>query len=197
MRRKLSKAKRQQVYEKCKGHCAYCGCELEYKNMQVDHVKPLRIGGADELSNMLPACRICNYYKSTLDAEGFRKYLAGIVQIVHRLMRDSIPFQVATRFGIVKHMGDSVKFYFERFQKPGSEEYREIEQKIPTNADHIRSMSDEEMADFLEKFQLGDINYSITFCDLCEKDGNALNLDCKGCLKHWLSTEVEDKANER
>lgn len=115
MRRKLSKVERQKVYEKCKGHCAYCGCELEYKNMQVDHVKPLRIGGADELSNMLPACRSCNHYKSTLDVEGFRQYLRGIN---NRLMRDSIPFQVATRFGIVKHMGDNVKFYFERCEKP-------------------------------------------------------------------------------
>ncbi len=115
MRRKLTIAERQQVYEKCKGHCAYCGCELEYKNMQIDHVKPLRIGGADELYNMLPACRSCNHYKATLDVEKFRQYLGGIYQ---RLMRDSIPFQVAVRFGLVKHLGDSVVFYFERCEKP-------------------------------------------------------------------------------
>lgn len=121
MRRKLSKAERQQVYEKCKGRCAYCGCELEYKDMQVDHVKPLKIGGADELSNMLHACRSCNHYKATLDTEKFRRYLAGIF---HRLMRDSIPFQVAIRFGIVKHMGDNVTFYFET-QEPESEEQHE------------------------------------------------------------------------
>lgn len=28
---------RRQVYEKCNGHCAYCGCELKYEDMQVDH----------------------------------------------------------------------------------------------------------------------------------------------------------------
>lgn len=111
MRRKLNKTERQQVYDKCGGHCAYCGCCLEYKDMQVDHVRPLRRGGADEVSNMLPACRSCNHYKATLDMEEFRKYLAGITD---RLMRDSIPFQVATRFGIVKYEMDApVKFYFE------------------------------------------------------------------------------------
>lgn len=110
MRRKLSKPERQQVYEKCSGHCAYCGCDLEYKDMQIDHVKPLQIGGADEISNMLPACRSCNHYKATLDVEGYRRYLAGITR---RLMRDSIPFRVAIRFGIVKHIEDDVKFYFE------------------------------------------------------------------------------------
>lgn len=115
MRRKLSKEERQQVYEKCNGHCAYCGCKLGYKDMQVDHMVPLRIGGADETSNMLPACRSCNHYKATLGVEGYRRYLAGIA---HRLMRDSIPFQVAARFGIVRHTGDDVTFYFERCGKP-------------------------------------------------------------------------------
>lgn len=114
MRKKLSKAERQQIYEKYNGHCAYCGCEMEYKDMQVDHVKALYIGGSDELSNMLPACRSCNHYKHTLDVEEFRQYLAGIS---HRLMRDSIPFQVAVRFGLVRHMGDNVTFYFEQCEK--------------------------------------------------------------------------------
>lgn len=110
MRRKLTKAERELVYEKCQGHCAYCGCNLEYKDMQVDHVTPLRIGGADELHNMLPACRNCNHYKATFDVEGYRQYLAGIS---HRLMRDSIPFQVGIRFGLVQHVKDDVTFYFE------------------------------------------------------------------------------------
>lgn len=114
MRRKLSKSERMQVYEKCKGHCAYCGCKLEYKDMQVDHIESLKRGGADELSNMLPACRSCNHYKHTLDVEEFRRYLGGIS---HRLMRDNIPFQVAVKFGLVRHMGDNVTFYFERCEK--------------------------------------------------------------------------------
>lgn len=111
MRKKLTKTERLHVHNKCGGHCAYCGCVLDYKDMQVDHVIPLRLGGEDELNNMLPACRSCNHYKATFDVEGFRKYLAGIG---NRLMRDSVPFQVAIRFGLVKHMGDDVTFYFER-----------------------------------------------------------------------------------
>lgn len=77
-RRKLSKEERMKVYEKCKGYCAYCGCALEYKDMQVDHVNPIRCGGEDDISNMLPACRSCNHYKSALKPEEFRKYLSGI-----------------------------------------------------------------------------------------------------------------------
>lgn len=51
--------------------------------------------------------------KDTLDVEGFRKYLS---EIHKRLMRDSIPYQVAERFGIVKYVSDNVKFYFEEWR---------------------------------------------------------------------------------
>ena len=53
-RKTIPKSIREKVYNKCNGHCAYCGCELEYKNMQVDHVKSLRCGGTNEFNNMLP-----------------------------------------------------------------------------------------------------------------------------------------------
>lgn len=110
-RRRLTYGERRMVYDKCDGHCAYCGAGLEYKDMQVDHMTPLRRGGADELYNMLPACRSCNHYKATLDVEGFRDYLSGIP---YRLMRDSIPFEVGSRFGIIKQVSGTVTFYFER-----------------------------------------------------------------------------------
>lgn len=80
------------------GHCAYCGCKIEYNEMQIDHVIPLRRGGADTLENMLPACRSCNHYKSTLDVEDFRKM---IEKMPDTLMRDSVTYKNAVRFGVV------------------------------------------------------------------------------------------------
>lgn len=114
MRRKLSKAEREQVYKKFGGRCAYCGCNLEYKGMQVDHVESLRNGGADELENMFPACKSCNWYKSTMTVDQFRTYLE---QIPARLMRDSIPYQVGMRFGIIKQGEPRIKFYFENHKE--------------------------------------------------------------------------------
>lgn len=39
MRRKqLTKSERTAIYNKYSGHCAYCGKEIEYKDMQVDHL---------------------------------------------------------------------------------------------------------------------------------------------------------------
>ena len=118
VRRKLSKTERQKIYANMNGRCAYCGCEIEYKDMQVDHIKPLRIGGADTLDNMISSCRRCNHYKSTLDLEGFRTYLHGIHE---RLSRDSVPYQTGKRFGMIKEVHSPVIFYFERRQKPEEE----------------------------------------------------------------------------
>ena len=36
----ISKKLREQVYQKYNGRCAYCGCELAIKDMQVDHLIP-------------------------------------------------------------------------------------------------------------------------------------------------------------
>lgn len=59
---------------------------------------------------------------------------------------------------------------------------------IQTNADRIRAMTDEELANFLDRVEMGDIDYSKTFCDLC--DGF---YDCRDdCLVGWLKQEVDD-----
>lgn len=37
----MNKELREQIYHKYDGRCAYCGREIEYKDMQVDHLEPL------------------------------------------------------------------------------------------------------------------------------------------------------------
>ena len=61
-----------------------------------------------------------------------------------------------------------------------------------TNADCIRRMNDEQLYEFLSEWECGDIDYSVTFCDLCKQGGNELNLDCDGCRKHWLQRDAVD-----
>lgn len=111
MRRKLSKQERLEVYNKTPGHCAYCGCELELKDMQVEHVKPISICGSDTLDNMLPSCRSCNHYKSTLGLEDYRKYLFGLH---NRMLRDNVNYRTLNRYGLVLHNDEPIKFYFEQ-----------------------------------------------------------------------------------
>jgi 5-methylcytosine-specific restriction endonuclease McrA len=35
------KINREEVYNKCGGHCAYCGNDITIKQMQIDHKEPL------------------------------------------------------------------------------------------------------------------------------------------------------------
>lgn len=77
-RKSIPKKVRQKVYEKYDGHCAYCGKKLEYKDMQVDHIKSHYLDGSDELENYNPSCRQCNFYKGTMDIEDFRVQLTKL-----------------------------------------------------------------------------------------------------------------------
>lgn len=58
------------------------------------------------------------------------------------------------------------------------------------NADVIRSMTDKQLDEFLAQFEVGDIDYAVTFCDLCKGNGNELGLDCDGCRAHWLTEDA-------
>ena len=116
----ISKKKRIQVYEKYQGHCAYCGCELEYKDMQVDHIKSVYLHNdynddmtEDELydiSNLMPACRMCNFYKSEGDIEQLRNRLSD--ELI-RNMRKPFDYRLALKYGLIQENIHPIIFYFE------------------------------------------------------------------------------------
>ncbi len=126
-RKTLSRKTRQAVYEKYGGHCAYCGCALDYKDMQVDHVDscflndPENRGGhkykkspeeLNQLDNLMPSCRMCNFYKGTETIEDFRQKLQ------ETLLPNTVrPFQfrLAEKYGLVeRHEKRKIFFYFEQ-----------------------------------------------------------------------------------
>lgn len=111
-RKQFNAKERKQVYDKCNGHCAYCGCELDIKDMQIDHVKSLYWhDGTNEMENLLPSCRSCNHYKGTSTLEQFRANLERMPQV---LMRDNVTYRIATRYGLVIPNQNKVVFYFEK-----------------------------------------------------------------------------------
>ncbi|MFJ9671105.1 HNH endonuclease [Streptomyces sp. NPDC101221] len=50
------------VFPRWSGLCCYCDRPAEH----LDHVTPISRGGADTLSNVVPACAPCNYAKGAL-----------------------------------------------------------------------------------------------------------------------------------
>ena len=117
MRKSIPKKIRQQIYDKYNGHCAYCGCELEYKDMQVDHIESVRMAEYhgeepnDSIENYNPACRSCNFYKSTFGLEEFRKNIEN--SLVKKLRRD-FNYKMLIKYGLIHEDFKSVRFYFEK-----------------------------------------------------------------------------------
>ncbi|HER8308002.1 TPA: HNH endonuclease [Streptococcus pyogenes] len=109
-RKSISKKTRQLVLEKYDCHCAYCGKILDIKTLRVDHLEPFRNGGADDISNFMPACQSCNFYKSTHTLEMFRKQLKTIHE---RIMKPFIS-RLGEDYGIVEIKPFDGKFYFEK-----------------------------------------------------------------------------------
>jgi len=51
------------------GHCcAYCGATGD---LHIEHVVPISFGGTHVLSNIVPACKRCNFNKASKDAESW------------------------------------------------------------------------------------------------------------------------------
>lgn len=114
MRKTISKEKRQQVYLKYNGHCAYCGCELQYKDMQVDHLECVRNNGDNiSLDNLMPTCRKCNFYKNTMTLERFRDQLT---KLTSRLEKEFI-YKLAKSYGLIIETNKPIQFYFEEYMK--------------------------------------------------------------------------------
>ena len=59
-RKKYSKPARKLDYEKYNGRCQLCGKQILLSEMSLDHVKPLSLGGVDDVSNLTCTCYPCN-----------------------------------------------------------------------------------------------------------------------------------------
>lgn len=108
------------LYEKYNHKCAYCGCDLEIKDMQVDHIKSV-YANADisqnmseselyDISNLLPSCRQCNFYKSTMDIEKFRERLADTLM---KNLQKNFNYKLALKYGLIKENIKPIEFYYE------------------------------------------------------------------------------------
>ncbi len=113
----FSKKKREEIYAKYGGHCAYCGREIAYKEMQVDHFKPQRAwnaenAGTDDISNLMPACRMCNHYKRANTLETFRRY----IEEIPRKLRENYIYKVGIVYGNIIENEKPIEFYFEKME---------------------------------------------------------------------------------
>lgn len=116
----MKKEVRERVFHKYNEHCAYCGKLIAYKDMQVDHLIPIKRAESGKVDwrvvenedNYMPACRRCNHYKRAHSLETFRKMVS---EIPHKLKRDNYIYKVGEDFGLIKsEYNTHILFYFEQ-----------------------------------------------------------------------------------
>ena len=111
-REMTKKEQRVAVWQKYNGHCAYCGREITFQEMQVDHIFPKcsNVPDVESLSNKNPSCRSCNHYKRAYLPEDFRKMMKTLHE---RVMKIYIA-KVAQDYGIITITPFDGVFYFEK-----------------------------------------------------------------------------------
>lgn len=117
----MKKEIRKQVYEKCRGRCAYCGEQITLKTMQIDHIRAKRIFSVgartdipdydvDDMRNLNPSCRPCNNLKHWYTVEEFRKIIETQIE---KARRYSVNFRTGERFGLIHSKERPIVFFFE------------------------------------------------------------------------------------
>ena len=60
--------------------------------------------------NLLPTCRQCNFYKSSMNIELFRERLTGTLM---QNFKKTFQYRLALKYGLIEEHIKPVKFYYE------------------------------------------------------------------------------------
>jgi hypothetical protein len=125
------KNKREKIYSKFDGKCAYCGSNIDISEMHVDHIIPkstfsfhmetkhkipkflehLKVADVNHQDNLFPTCSVCNLYKLNFSLEDFRTQLSEIIDYLENRSRR---YRLAKRYNFVETKEiKPIKFYFE------------------------------------------------------------------------------------
>lgn len=140
----MNKRIRELVYSKYDGHCAYCGKKIAMKDMQVDHlyskylyscykdkIEDLRLhperyteyerehakgfpDNIDDLDNLMPACRSCNFRKGEMQLDMFREELRKQAATE---MQKRFQARQSVDYGLIEWHDHEITFYFEKINK--------------------------------------------------------------------------------
>lgn len=115
-RKTIKKSERLLTYQKFNGHCAYCGCEIKYEEMEVDHfVSHMSNMGEDNIDNYMPACHDCNHVKVDYTISQFKHAIQHCGEI-HRARKKpimAISDRIAIKYGLTEQ-DHEITFFYEK-----------------------------------------------------------------------------------
>lgn len=126
--------KREAIYNKYNGRCAYSGTPLE-DDWQIDHfipkrsyMKPYFNIGMNDIKNLMPTQKLINHYKRGLTIDKFRNdWLGGLHKRLGKLpknprtnkgqRRKDYMLKIAKYFGITENNPFRGIFYYEIYEQ--------------------------------------------------------------------------------
>lgn len=78
VRKSYSDDVRKLIYLHAGGRCELCGRKLLLDDMTVDHIKPLSMGGEDDVENLSCTCYPCNLFKGNILPDDFMERVTEI-----------------------------------------------------------------------------------------------------------------------
>ena len=69
---KQKRALKERLFERDGERCCYCKRKLKFQYATLEHVVPLSQGGSWNISNLLLACRRCNFNRGDMSVEDFK-----------------------------------------------------------------------------------------------------------------------------
>ncbi len=77
-RKHFSQEVRKLLYQQAEGKCALCGKKITFNEMELDHIIPISMGGADEVENLQVCCMPDNRYKANILPTDFFNRISDI-----------------------------------------------------------------------------------------------------------------------
>lgn len=111
--------KRKMIWEKSKGKCWYCGCDLKDR-WDADHFHPvirhpetkkMLCPEFDVIENLVPSCKPCNNFKHSNTIDGF-KFI--INEQFDNVPKNSTGMRQLMRLGLVDIDRKPIEFWYER-----------------------------------------------------------------------------------
>lgn len=97
-RKKFSPDVRKLLYIHAGGRCELCGREMALEDVTIDHIKPLAMGGTNDVSNLACTCFGCNHLKGSAVPESFFQRVNDIFMFqMEKKMKHSLKWKLVKR----------------------------------------------------------------------------------------------------
>lgn len=117
-RKAISQRVRFEVFKRDSFKCVYCGATAPEVLLQIDHIRPVAAGGANEITNLATACGSCNAGKSDRslsDNTAIAKQRAQLEELQER--RDQLEMLLEWKQGLNSLKEDTISELAEYWQR--------------------------------------------------------------------------------